>query len=172
MTNADHAVITARAALQSAEEQQHEERQKELLRELEKVRAEKQVATARHNELAAAIKQSREQVGQLRSELKRAIEHVNEGIDRRPRVADYLPNDPEVLAWRRQQEALEQTRDRISARLREAGEPERHIVELVRYNDPVMGILPQLERAEQNLMRQLDPEEHKRFLAGGVYHVG
>ena|SRR5215472_2759521 len=170
MSSPDHAVITARAALNRAEHEQKEHERTEFVKRLEGVRADLRAAKARYFELAHGIKAARENVTKIRDELKRAVEALSQSMDTRPRVADILPGDPEVVQWRRRQEALEAGRDRIMARLHAAPDPSTNLVECVRYEGPG-GIVAQLEHSEANLLRQLDPRSEE-WRTGGVNRVG
>jgi hypothetical protein len=170
MTSADQAVLTAREALSRAEAEQKKQQRAELLKRLEGVRKDLRAARARYLELEHAIRTARENVAKVREELKRTIERVSQSVDAQPAVADVLPGDPEVAQWRRRHDALEAERDRIIARLHALPDPDTYVVEMVRLSDPAVGILPNLERSEANLLRQLDPRPDE--WKGGLYRVG
>jgi hypothetical protein len=168
MTSAEAAVVEARHALERAQQEQKNEQRKELLARLAAVRAEKTRAQAEYQRIAGQIKTEREWRAQRQAEIERVRDMIGQSWAQRPKVADFLPDDPEVTQWRRQYARLEAERDKLIARVNAAHETS--VLELVRYNDQAAGIIPQLERSEANLLAALDPNARK-WMEGGVYPV-
>jgi hypothetical protein len=164
----DQDVAIARAVLHQAEAVAHDEHRKELVERLGKVRAEKREAEATYLKLATQIKAEREWEADIRAQINQVRDAIGDSWAARPTVADLLPEDPEVKAWRKGHESLERERDKLAARL--AAQPRTSIVDAVRYEGPT-GILFALECAEANLLAQLDPEARRRRLEGGVHPV-
>jgi hypothetical protein len=164
----DQDVVIARAALHQAEAAARDEQRKELLAKLAAVRAEKAKAYLDYQRLAGQIKQEREGRASMQGQIERVRDMIGQAWADRPTVADFLPDDPEVVAWRRQYESLERERDKLIARVNAAHETPA--LELVRYNDPAVGLIPRLEHAEANLLAALDPHARK-WTEGGVYPV-
>jgi hypothetical protein len=155
-------MMIAHATINRAKQKPREERDRELAGELQKVRADLKEARATYLRLTGQIKQQSEARAQIQVEINRLIDAISQSWTGRPRVADILPDDPEVVAWRARHQSLERERDRLIERRNAI--PQISIVEVVRLNDPVMGVIPQLERSEANLVAQLD---HATIRAAG-----
>jgi hypothetical protein len=161
-------VQEAFAHLAAAQERQEQDRRDGMIEELKMVRAQLVKARQSYQILAGRVKEERE----YRARMKGAIEQMDEAIrqnwSQRPAVAEHLSEDPDVVAWNKERQRFVRQREKLNAQLQAA--PETRVVDLVYFNDPAVGIIPNLERAEQNLLTALDPHA-KDYLKGGIYGV-
>lgn len=149
------AVLEARALLARAEQEEHDERRAELVRQLTAVRNEHREAMARYRTLSTQIKRERETRGNAQAKVLAALDALDEHFRERPSVADYLVDDPDVVAWREAHEALERKRDGLILLRDKLPDPDRDLKEACSY-EGAYGRIATLEYAEHNLLHALE----------------
>src|SRR5580704_4890210 len=99
-------VIEARANLQRAEEDEKQQRRARLIEQLREVHAARLKAEADYLKLAHKIKAERSERARIQTKINQAVERLSESQNRCPRFTAYLPDAPEVVAWRANHQAL------------------------------------------------------------------
>jgi hypothetical protein len=168
MNATDLTVQEARAQLASAEERQAQDRRDATIEELKMVRAQLAKARGAYQVLAGRVKEEREFKARMKGHIEQLDEAIRQNWSQRPAVAEHLPDDPDVVAWNKERQRFARQREKLNRELQAA--PETRVVDLVYYNDPAVGIIPNLERAEANLLTALDPHA-KDWMKGGIYGV-
>ena len=135
---------------------------------LAKVREALRQAHAEYRKLAAAYKAGQATVGLIQAKVDDLSFLVGESNSRRPAVADLLPDDPEVVEWRRTHDALVTKRAEAIAR-REAAKAKAPAPGLAAAYEGELGIVARLEQAERNLIRKLNGED--LGWQGGAFRV-
>ncbi len=96
--------------------------------------------------------------------------YISEAIAQKPAVADFLPDDPEVTGWRaryaklcaRREEAI-QKREAAQAAMPSLGEAAKY--------EGNFGVIANLERAQNNLLRRLRGEPLGGGWEGGISRI-
>jgi hypothetical protein len=169
-TTARERLELAQQELDQAQEVADNERRHQLVTQLGEVRAELRQARARHQELMARSHKEREARDNAQAKVAQVLEQLAESERTRPAVADYLPEDVEVVAWREIHEALEAKRGRLIAQRDKLPDPDLALIEANRYAGP-FGMIATLEFAESNILRQLEGQGGVIRIEGGVYGV-
>ncbi len=162
-------VDQARAVLTRAEAEQTTQQRAELIQKLSTVRAEHRQAQARYEELATSIKTRRKERAEWQQKINQVVTRIQESWHVRPEVAEYLPDDPEVMEWQRKHTILEQERATLIQNRDQIPDPEGDVKEAGAF-EGVHGSLAQLEFTERNILAQLDPKlkPTNRITGGGV----
>lgn len=168
MTN----IETLRAELERAEQEEAEELQRQRIAKLAEARAELRRARARYQELNVSIKADRAARAEVQGRTNHVAVRLNEHLRQRPAVADYLPEDPEVVAWRKERTELQQERERLIAERDALPDPEasEYFKEACSYEGP-FGIIATLEFTVQNLLHQLEGRSGIIRIEGGISGV-
>jgi hypothetical protein len=152
------AVLAARALIARADEEERNQRRADLIRQLAQVRTEHRAATVRYRSLSAQIKAGRQSLAQAQLKVQAAFHALDEHSAARPSVADYLPDDPDVLRWTEAHAALEGKCDELIL-LRDAlPDPDRDLAEACAF-EGAYGTIAVLEFSESNLVRALERVE-------------
>lgn len=145
------------------------ERRGELVAKLRAVREELLAARTRYKEESIAIRTQSQHRDQIQTKIIEAMNAISASFGLRPAVASYLPNDPELVAWRKQHTALERHRDKLIA-ARDAF--------IATMPDPTFciscegpnGLLARLEHSGQSLLSILE-DSLGEGLKGGLFSV-
>jgi len=148
-----------------------EERQR-LIGELASVREQHRAGLEHYRKLAAQIKAERAARASTWAKVANVNEAIREWMNKRPAVADFLPDDPEVKNWSRRHAELEQLRAEALAAHNELPDPERNIIEAASYEGFTSKIAA-LEFSESNVLRRLEGGGSGKSFAfkSGVYGV-
>jgi len=132
-----------------------------LIAELAEVREKLRIGTARYLEIAPVIKAKRLAKENLRGRIYNADERISAHFDTKPRAADYLPLDPEVVEWNVEHERLQAERQLLIDEIRSINS-EENTFEAIQFEGP-FGILATLQLAEGNLLAALerDADQHR-----------
>jgi hypothetical protein len=163
-------VETAKAELATAEAEQKQQQVGQWIAELAAVRLEKAQARDRHRELQSRIHIEQDLRANAQAKVVAVLEQLRDSERARPVVADYLPDDPEVVQWLKAHKALEAKRDRLMAERDRLPDPDLTIIEANKYRGAT-GIIVQLEFAEQNLIRAIEGKPGVQRFEGGVFGV-
>ena len=87
----------------------------ELVAKLRAVREELLAARTRYKEESIAITTQCQHRDQIQRKIIETTNAISASFRLRPATANYLPNDLEVVVWRRQHSALERHRDKLIA---------------------------------------------------------
>jgi hypothetical protein len=158
----------ARAQLIAAEEQAAEERRRQLLGQLDQARKDLRRMRSRHQALATRIQQQRSERHEGLRQLRILDQQLADSWSARPRVADYLPDDEDVIAWEEQHHAIEEKRAALLAALPNPDQG-ADFDEACSY-EGATGKIATLEFTVENLLRQLDGQG-RHELKGGIYGV-
>jgi len=162
-------VSEARANLQRAEEDEKQRRRAKLIEQLAEVHAARLKAEADYLKLPHKIKAEREARARIQSKINQAVERLSESQNRIPKFTPYLPDSPEVVAWRANHQALLAAHAKLIEQANRS-QP-TNIVEAVYFEGPT-GKIQTLIYAENNLLAALDPESKRKWMEGGIYAVG
>jgi hypothetical protein len=160
----------AQQELDRAQQQADRARRTQLVAELAEVRAKLRKARTEHDALVARIHPARERLNNQNGRIMTAMEQIADSEKERPACADYLPDDPEVVAWRKQHAALKVRADNLILERNRMPDPNDITSEANRYEGPA-GLIVVLMYTEQNLMRMLEGRSGMVRLEGGVFPV-
>jgi chromosome segregation ATPase len=146
----------AEAQIDALQAEQKQTRRAELIAQLEKVRADIRTARARYAELVPVIKAERQARAEAQEKVSKAHAQLTDSFERCPRIAKFLPDDPEAVEWRTQHETLQRKYDKLIAERDALPDPERNVKEAGAFEGP-FGIIGQLQFSEQNILRHLEP---------------
>jgi hypothetical protein len=163
-------VMQAESALQAAKAAVRADEQCTGKQALADVRNQLRQAHATYNRLRRAIRNGQAGVQRAQAEVELASAYISENLQLRPAVAEFLPDDPEVRAWQQQHNELLAQRDRAIARHDAMQATIPNIAEAARYEGN-FGVIAELERAQNNLVRKLRGEPIGAGWQGGVYRV-
>jgi DNA repair exonuclease SbcCD ATPase subunit len=164
------AVIEATEALARIQREEQQQRREDLIQQLTAVRAELRTAEDRYKQLHAQIHKEREDKANAQSHVEAAAEAVRDSWLGRPKIAEYLPDDPEVVAWRTQHQALERRHEERIAKRNALPDPQRDLGEAISYEGP-MGRIATLRFSQQNLVNALEGRSGITRIEGGVFGV-
>ncbi len=152
MNDADIRVAQLEQALADAKRDATAQTRGENLARLKTTRAELRKARSDYARLAKQIKLE----DQARDAYTRSIQAlqiaIGESLSRRPLVAQFLPDDEDVVVWRQRHDTLTTELNR-QMELR-AAVPTTPRIEAIQFEGP-FGIIAQLERTELNLVNAL-----------------
>lgn len=146
------AIEETRAQLAQLEAAEAADERQQLVDQLRAVRQDLQTKRRQFPKIKASFTAKSQDVDNARGAILRANADISDSLAERPRVADVLPDDPEVVAWRRRHTRLEAKRDELVAELKALPDPEPDRELAVQLNHDII----RLEYSEQNLMRRLD----------------
>jgi hypothetical protein len=137
------------------------EQRAKLVADLAEVREKMRIGTARYLKIATEIKAKRLEKDNLRGRIRNADERISAHYDTMPRAVDYLPEDPECVAWSKEHEQLKAERQALVDEIR-AINSEQHTQEAIQYESP-HGLLASWQLAEGNLLAALerDADQHR-----------
>ena len=95
---------------------------------------------------------------------------ISEHMLARPACAEFLPDDPEVRAWQKRYDDLQERRNLAIARREELRAEIPPALEAAKYEGN-FGVIANLQRMESNLTRKLRGERIGATPDGGVYRV-
>jgi DNA repair exonuclease SbcCD ATPase subunit len=170
VSDAQAELARAQQELDRAQQQADRARHIQLTAELARVRSELRQAREDHDALAARIHPARERLNNQNGRIHTAMEQIAGSEKARPACADWLPDDPEVVAWTKQHAALKVKADRLILERNKMPDPNDITSEANRYEGPA-GLIVVLMYTEQNLMRMLEGCSGIVRLEGGVFGV-
>jgi hypothetical protein len=142
----------------------------QFIRDLEATREEKRKANTRHAELMSLAKIQSDAFDLARQKIERAQAAVADSLQRRPDVADYLPNDPECIEWLIEHRRLEADLETQIAERKKLVDPNATIAEANRFEGP-SGIVATLDFRERNLLIRLQGGMTKAWAKSGISGV-
>jgi chromosome segregation ATPase len=164
---AEARIAEARAVLAQAEADEKQRRMAGLRFSLAQVRQERPAAEARYQELCDLIHYQAEVRANAQGRVARAFEALRESERQRPEVAEFLPEDPEVVRWRKAHEALKAQCERRIAERDALPDPDRLRPEAAEVGSSILN----LKLAEQNLIRALRGRGGVTRIEGSVSFV-
>jgi hypothetical protein len=167
ITQAQTLVEEARAQLARAEEAVNAERRTELIGKLAAVRAEIREGRARYGKLRLKIHAQRQDRGNAQEKINSVLRELADSEAARPAVADFLPEDPDVVRWRKHHEALQAKRIRLIGQRDALPDPDSNgdVTEAAAYEGP-QGKIAALEFSEANILRMLGPGRPEAIVTG------
>jgi chromosome segregation ATPase len=156
------AIEETRAQLAQLEAAEAADERQQLVDQLRAVRQDLQTKRRQFPKIKASFTAKSQDVDNARGAINRADDAISDSLAERPRVADVLPDDEEVVAWRKEHTRLEARRAELVTELQALPDPEPSREEAVQLNHDII----RLEFSEQNLMRRLDGGGFA--VAGGV----
>jgi len=148
--------------------------QADLTDRLGKIREELRSTRAFYASASVTIKAQSEARDLVRAAIARANQVISDHLAEKPPVADYLINDPEVVAWQLELRRLGKERDDLVADFTRLPDPQLHpdFDKAVACEGPD-GLIATLELAERNVLRELDKGKSGKNWApnGGVSGV-
>lgn len=173
----DPAIVTAHQRLELAkqdvavlEKAAEEERRSGIITQLVELRSQRAQAIDTHAELQGSIQPQRDALWSAQRKVTAALEQIRESEKARPACADYLPDDPEVVRWRKAHTALQRKLDQLITARDALPDPDKTATEANQYRGPY-GIIAQLEYAEQNLLHALEGGAPRVRFVGSVTGV-
>jgi hypothetical protein len=146
------------------------EQRQQQLNQLAQVREALRTGRARYTELRSQFYSEKQNRGNAQQKIDQQLERIADSFDERPRVADLLPDDPDVKRWRQAHEALLVKRDQLIAQRDALPDPERLRAEAGAYEGQY-GTIGTLEFTEANLMRALEGGSGIVRTVGGISGV-
>ena len=140
------------------------------IRKLAAVREQLQAAHEDYDRLSTAIHAGNDGIRRQQAAIDELTELLEASNRARPQVFEFLPDDSEVKAWKRQHDALTAERDRAIQKREEIRSGMPPLPEAAAYEGN-FGRIANLERLENNLIRKLRGEEIGATWQGGVYRV-
>ena len=156
------AIEETRAQLAQLEAAEAADERQRLTEQVQLVRDELRTKRKQFPKIKASFTAKSQDVDNARAAIIHANADISDSLAERPRVADVLPDDEEVVAWRKEHTRLEAKRAELVAELQALPDPEPSREEAVQLNHDII----RLEFSEQNLMRRLDGGGFA--VAGGV----
>lgn len=157
-------VIEARTQLAQAEADARKERRTKLIEDLRTVRSELKAKRKTYAQLERKVLEGQAALDSIYSSQMAVIDARGRLQTVRPEIADFLPNDPEVLEWNDNIRIL----DERLVKLREARSKLPNVqllrAEAMRTHDAIM----QLEWREGNILNELNNSLAKNRV-GGVF---
>jgi hypothetical protein len=170
VVSAQQELNRAQEALAIAQAEADRARHVELVNELAKVRAELRQARSTHAGLVSRIHPARERWQNQQRRINSALEAIADSEHARPACADWLPDDPEVVAWKKNHAALKIKCDRLIQQ-RDKMEDANDITSEANKYEGFTGIIAQLTFAEANIVRMLEGRPGMVRFEGGVSGV-
>lgn len=143
----EHDVAVHEAALAALRIQQKRDERASLKEQLADTRQKLRLARAEHSRLAAQIIAQQDARLDAHKKILDLLEKIGDHSHSRPACADFLPFDPEVVAWEQHHAKLVAARERVTAEM--PAEPDRRRASLLQ-NDIV-----QLQFAEGHCIEKL-----------------
>jgi hypothetical protein len=145
-------VVEARALLAAAEAAQRDAHRAELIEQLRKVRA--ALLSESHNleQMSQKVMKAQADLDNTRNQILVVVEAIGISAQQRPAIVEYLPGDPEAVAWSSKHSALEQEHARLLAVRRALPDVERMRIDGVNLAKRVQELM----YAESSLLHQLD----------------
>ena len=163
------AMATARAVIAQADVAAAEVRKALLIEQLKAVRADLAVKRPILAVLASRIMGLRDAGQNLARAIEQRQERISALMAERPVVLDFIPSDPEAVAWRA---AVEQRESEI-AQLRAAGAALPNLYQLQLSAVTLQGEIQQLEWTQTNILNRLNPVRGSAWgghlITGGVF---
>jgi uncharacterized protein YhaN len=164
-------VHEAETQLRQAKAEEAAKAQNALKKELAETRAALRTARSDYMSLAKRIRAGEASVARLQAMVDEITGELTLSMSERPEVADALPEDEDVVAWKsqhdrllaRRQELIDK-RNRVTASM-----PPR--LEAAKYEGQ-FGKISALERSCTNLLRRINGEPIGSSLQGGAFLVG
>jgi hypothetical protein len=128
-----------------------------LKADLAEVTEKLRIGVPHYLELAKEINARRLAKENLSGRVKNADERISAQYDRRPRAFDFLPEDPECIAWSQEHDRLKAERQQLVDEIR-AINPEEHTQEAIAL-EPPYGLIGQWEMAKGNITAALERDD-------------
>jgi hypothetical protein len=156
--------------LSSAQAVVKAEEQEKVKKQLARVRGEIRKAHSDYERLRREIKSGEIQVAVQQSHVEGLTNRISDHMQARPACAEFLPDDPEVVAWQIKYNDLIQRREQAIARRNVLQAEIPNKLAAARYEGN-FGVIAILQRTENNLVRRLRNEPIGQGWQGGVYRV-
>ena len=130
------------------------EQRDKLKADLAEVTEKLRVGVPHYIELAKEIIARRLAKENLSGRVKNADERISAHYDRRPRAFDFLPEDPECVAWSQEYDRLQAERQQLVDEIRVIN-PEERTQEAIAL-EPPYGLIGQWEMAKGNIAAALE----------------
>jgi hypothetical protein len=158
--SAQEALERAQQELERTRAKVNEEHRAQLVEQLRQVREELRTTRARHQQLTARIHIEREDIWNKQAQITHALDLLGDSHRARPAAADYLPDDVEVVVWRKAHDDLQAKYDQLVRERSKLPDPEQTIIQS---NNDAM-LIQRLAFSEANLLRALSGQ-------GGIVRI-
>ena len=145
-------VTLAELALKNAKERAEATKRADDVKQLKAVRAELRTKRAAFDKLAKRIMQGQEDLNAVYANQTAVIAALGRLQDAKPEIADFLPNEPEVLEWKDNVRILTGRLEKLKAARLALPNVELLRIEAVQLRERIQ----QLQYAESNCLHRLD----------------